>query len=121
MTGALKVKDTCRACGERRPASSRGSRRKGRNVDDEGLSTPEIETTLPLDKLRRDILALNGPMLDQGKQVIAGQFNHFVRIEAVSEQAVIKDDPGNCLRSNDKLTWEEVRALGLFENYLVLG
>jgi hypothetical protein len=97
------------------------SRRQGRKVDDEGLSTPEIEKTLPLDKFRRDILSLIGPMLDQGKQVVAGQFNHFVRIESVSEQSVIKDDPGNWLRSNDKLTWEEVRALGLFENYLVLG
>jgi hypothetical protein len=36
-------------------------------------------------------------------------------------QVVIKDDPGNWLRSIDKLTWEEVRALGLFENYLILG
>ena len=74
-----------------------------------------------MDKFREDILALVGPILDQGKQVVAGQFNHFVRIESVSEQAVIKDDPGNWLRSNDKLTWEEVRALGLFENYLILG
>ena len=97
------------------------SRRSGRNVDDEGLSTPEIEKALPMDKFREDILALVGPILDQGKQVVAGQFNHFVRIESVSEQAVIKDDPGNWLRSNDKLTWEEVRALGLFENYLILG
>jgi hypothetical protein len=96
-------------------------RREGRKVDDKGLSTEEIEKRLPLDKFKKDILALIRPALDGGKQVVAGQYNHFVRIESVDENQVVKDDPGNWLRSDDQITWEEVRALGLFENYLILG
>ena len=53
--------------------------------------------------------------------MVAGQYNHFVRIESVDEKGVVKDDPGNWLRSDDQITWEEARALGLFENYLILG
>ena len=96
-------------------------RREGGTVDDQGLSTEDIEHQLPLKKFTEDVLAVIRPALDAGKQVVAGQYNHFVRIESVDDTGVVKDDPGNWLRSDDQLTWEEARALGLFENYLILG
>jgi hypothetical protein len=34
---------------------------------------------------------------------------------------VIKDDPGHFTGANEKATWEEARAMGLFTKWVVIG
>jgi hypothetical protein len=88
---------------------------------DVGYSDAEMEAELPIAKLKGDILNLMGPVLDSGKQIVVGQYHHFVRLESVTDGYVIKDDPGHWTGADNKITWEEARKIGLFENYLILG
>jgi hypothetical protein len=76
---------------------------------------PEVE------QYSRDILAIFRPLLDQGKQVVVGQYKHFIRLRAVDEHGVVKADPGQYDEAVVRLTWDQARSDGMFENYLVLG
>jgi hypothetical protein len=67
------------------------------------------------------VLAELGPHLDAGRQIVAGQFNHFVRLESSTDEFVIKDDPRHFLRGDMRITWEEARAMGLFWNRIAIG
>ena len=96
-------------------------RKKGKATSLEGLSDAAIESQVPLEQYRRGILAKLVPILDQGKQVVVGQFNHFVRLKTLDQDGVTKDDPGDPRGATIRHTWEEVRALGLFENFLIVG
>ena len=49
-----------------------------------------------------------------------GQYRHFVRLQAVTDEFVIKDDPGHYTGANEKATWEEARAMGLFLKWIVI-
>jgi hypothetical protein len=96
-------------------------RKRGEATSAEGLSDADIESQVPLEQYRRAILTKLQPVLDQGKQVVVGQFNHFVRLKALDENGIVKDDPGNPRGATLRHTWEEARALGLFENFLIVG
>jgi hypothetical protein len=85
------------------------------------LSTAEIERTVPLERYKQAVLAQIGPELDAGRQVVVGQWHHFVRLQAITNEFVIKDDPGHYTGSNEKATWEEARAIWLFLNWVVIG
>jgi hypothetical protein len=87
----------------------------------EPLSDAAIESKLPLEQYKRSVLAQVRPELDSGRQLIVGQFNHFVRLQAVTEDFVIKDDPGRFTGVNMQVTWEEARAMGLFWNWISIG
>ena len=96
-------------------------RKKQSATSNSGLSDENLEREVPLKAYTRDIMQLICPVMEQGKQVVVGQFFHFVRLQSLDANFVIKDDPGNYDRNDLKMTWEEARAAGLFENYLVLG
>jgi hypothetical protein len=86
-----------------------------------GLSNADIEHKVPLERYKHAVLAQIGPELDAGRQVVVGQWHHFVRLQAVSDEFVIKDDPGHFTGFNETATWEEARAMGLFLNWIVIG
>jgi hypothetical protein len=69
----------------------------------------------------RAILAKLHPVLDQDQEVVVGQSNHFVRLKALDDDGITKDDPGDSRGATLRHTWEEARALGLFENFLIVG
>jgi hypothetical protein len=85
------------------------------------LSDAAIESVLPLEQYKRIVLAQIGPELDRGRQIVVGQHNHFVRLQAVTDEFVIKDDPGGHMRGNMQVTWEEARAMGLFQKWILIG
>ena len=85
------------------------------------LSTADIERKVPLERYKQAVLAQIGPEVDAGRQVVIGQYNHFVRLQSVSDEFVIKDDPGHFTGANEKATWEEARAMGLFTKWVVIG
>jgi hypothetical protein len=85
------------------------------------LSNRQIERDVPLESYKRAVLSQVAPDLDAGKQVVGGQWNHFVRIQGFTDEFVIKDDPGRYTGANEKATWEEARAMGLFLKWIVIG
>jgi hypothetical protein len=85
------------------------------------LSDAAIESALPLEQYKQTVLAQIGPELDSGRQIVVGQHNHFVRLQAVTDEFVIKDDPGGFTRGNMQATWEEARAMGLFWHWISIG
>jgi hypothetical protein len=86
-----------------------------------GLSNAGIEGKVPLERYKQSVLAQIGPELDAGRQVVVGQWHHFVRLQSVDAEFVTKDDPGRHTGANEKATWEEARAMGLFLNWIVIG
>jgi adhesin HecA-like repeat protein len=98
---------------------TRAGTARGRNAG--ALSNAAIERQIPLERYKQAALAQLGPLLDAGRQVVAGQFNHFVRLQSVDDEFVTKDDPGRYTGANEKATWEEARAMGLFTNWIVIG
>jgi hypothetical protein len=101
--------------------TGRGRSAQQRSASAGGLSNSEIERKVPLERYKQAVLAQIGPELDAGKQVVVGQWHHFVRLQAVSDEFVIKDDPGHFTGANEAATWEEARAMGLFLNWIVIG
>ena len=85
------------------------------------LSDAAIESALPLEQYKQTVLAQIGPELDSGREIVVGQHNHFVRLQAVTDEFVIKDDPGGFTRGNMQATWEEARAMGLFWHWISIG
>jgi len=85
------------------------------------MTDGKIEARLPLEDYQDAVLAQVGPEFDRGAQVVVGQFNHFVRLQALADDHIVKDDPGAWSRANVQSTWEESRALGLFNKWLVVG
>jgi hypothetical protein len=79
-----------------------------------------IEKELPLEAYKRAVLEQVGPKVDAGAQVVVGQFNHFVRLQELDDEFVVKDDPGSWTRSDIRVTWEEARALGLFNKWMIV-
>ena len=61
------------------------------------------------------------PHLDGGRQVVVAQHNHYVRLQAVTDEFIVKDDPGRFTHANARPTWEEARALGLFQHWIAIG
>ena len=84
------------------------------------LSNAEIERTVPLERYKQAVLSQVAPELDAGRQIVGGQWNHFVRIQGFTDEFVIKDDPGRHTGANEKATWEEARAMGLFLKWIVI-
>ena len=85
------------------------------------LSNAAIERQIPIERYKQAALAQLGTHLDAGRQVVAGQFNHFIRLQSLDDEFVTKDDPGRYTGANEKATWEEARAMGLFTNWIVIG
>ena len=92
-----------------------------KKVDDAKTAEAEIEGKLPLEQYKRRVLAQLGPELDRGRQVIVGQYHHYVRLESIDEKGVVKDDPGGWNRGDMHITWAQARAMGLFRIWLSVG
>ena len=85
------------------------------------LSNAAIERQIPLERYKQSARDQVGRHLDAGKQVVVGQYNHFIRLQSLDDEFVTKDDPGRYTGANEKATWEEARAMGLFTNWVVIG
>jgi hypothetical protein len=85
------------------------------------LSDRQIERDVPLERYKQAVLSQVAPELDKGKQIVGGQWNHFVRIQGFTDEFVIKDDPGHFTGANEQATWEEARAMGLFLKWISIG
>ncbi len=85
------------------------------------LSDADIERKVPLEHYKQAVQAQIGSELDAGRQVVVGQWHHFVRLQAITDEFVIKDDPGHFTGSGEMATWEEARAMGLFLNWVAIG
>jgi hypothetical protein len=85
------------------------------------LSDAAVEKELPLQQYKETILSQIRPELDRGNEIVVGQHHHFVRLQSVDDEFIVKDDPGGFTRGNMRLTWEEARALGLFWHWISIG
>ena len=61
------------------------------------------------------------PHLDGGRQVVVAQQNHYVRLQAVTDEFIVKDDPGRFTPCQRETDLEEARALGLFQHWIAIG
>lgn len=60
-----------------------------------------------------------GPHLDAGNQVIISTGGHFVRLQSITEEGLIIDDPGRAKKKNMVLSWAETK--GYFKRGLVIS
>jgi hypothetical protein len=95
--------------------------RAGKSDDDDvvtaghnmaGLEADEAK--IPLEGYKEWAMTTFTPILDAARPVSVGQFNHWMRLQALTDDYVIVDDPGGGSRTNRKTAWEEARAEGLF-------
>ncbi len=94
-----------------------GARERNRG----NLSNAAIERQIPLERYKQAARDQVGRHLDAGRQVVVGQYNHFIRLQSLDDEFVTKDDPGRFTGANEKATWEEARAMGLFTNWVLIG
>lgn len=85
-----------------------------------GMASEDWDDNLSVDSYRKSALPAMRTLIDSGAQVIVGMENHFVRLQAVSEDAVIVDDPGSGTKKNLKTDWREARDKGYFKMYWVV-
>ena len=111
--------------GGRQPGDRR-DRRQNRTAEQRGANAagsppPRSSARSRSSATSRRCSTSSARQLDAGRQVVVGQYHHFVRLQAVTDEFVIKDDPGHYTGANEKATWEEARAMGLFLNWVVIG
>jgi hypothetical protein len=80
-----------------------------------------MEEVLPVAKYRDAVLPKVNDILGSGKQVVVSLHNHFVRLEALSHDNIVVDDPGSITKKNKVMTWAEARSLGYFKRYTVIS
>lgn len=95
--------------------------RRGDGLAKGALTEGKIEEDLPLETYKANVLADIRPHLDGGRQVVVAQERHYVRLQAVTDDFIVKDDPGRFTHVNAQPTWEEARALGLFQHWIAIG
>lgn len=87
----------------------------------EGLSPEYLDKLITVESFRTQVLATIKPELDRGRQVINNMTKHYVRVESVTDDGMVSDDPGGSQRKDRPVSWEEGRAMAFFHDYLVLG
>lgn len=103
--------------GKRRRSSLVDAGGAGAGVIDDG----EIEGKVPLQAYKKKVMKVLGTALDSGKQVVVSQANHYVKLQSIDDRHVVKDDPGGYMGADEKLSWEEARAVGLFRHWILLS
>lgn len=95
--------------------------RKGKSTNEDvveaGHEMPGVaadEAKIHMEGYKHWAMTTFGPILDAGHPVSVGQYNHWMRLQAITDDFVIVDDPGGGSRTNRKTAWEEARAEGLF-------
>lgn len=84
------------------------------------LTGDKIEGKVPLDEYRAAVITHIGGELASGASVFMLMAAHYARVQMVSDDHVIVDDPGRDFRSGQKVLWEEARAMGYFKKRIVL-
>jgi uncharacterized small protein (DUF1192 family) len=74
----------------------------------------------PLDAYAAAVEEALGKELDAGNQVIGHVYHHFIRVQAVSDEGVTIDDPGNYGRHDYVMPWKESREIGGFTRFTVV-
>lgn len=77
----------------------------------------DADKLLKVSTYRNSVLKAVNPLLDTGAQILVGMENHFVRLDALDEDAVQVDDPGYAILKNARLTWQQARDLGMFKGF----
>jgi len=85
------------------------------------LSPASLDELVTVEAFKEQVLATIKPELDRGRQVVNLMTNHFVRMESVTEEGMVADDPGGSQRKDRPVSWEEGRAMAFFHRYLILG
>ncbi|MDA0174490.1 C39 family peptidase, partial [Solirubrobacter taibaiensis] len=98
-----------------------GHWKRGDGLKEGALTEGTIEEDLPLERYKQAVLAEIRPHLDGGRQLAVAQHNHYVRLQAVTDEFIIKDDPGRFSHTGHRASWEEARALGLFQHWIAIG
>lgn len=83
----------------------------------EQLNKEKADELLPVDTYREAVLKKINPLLDKGAQILVGMENHFVRLDALDQDVIQVDDPGERGFKNLQVTWEEARNLGYFKGF----
>lgn len=79
------------------------------------LSAADADALLSVDTYRSSVLRKMNPLLDAGAQILVGMENHFVRLDALDQEAVQVDDPGQGSFKNVRMTWAQARDQGMFK------
>lgn len=87
----------------------------------DNLSPEYLDKLITVESFKAQVLATIKPELDRGRQVINNMTRHFVRVESVTDDGMISDDPGGSQRKDRSVSWEEGRAMAFFHDYLILG
>lgn len=83
-----------------------------------GVST-SIESSLQAGKTRQEKYEQTfGPALDAGKQIVLLTPGHFVRLQAITEDGLIVDDPGQYSKKNLLKPWNDTK--GYFKKALIM-
>lgn len=84
------------------------------------LEGKSIESKLSLQAYKDAVIKNVGADLDRGAAVETHVTQHYVRLQAIHEDYVVIDDPGQQARANKKVLWEEARAQGMFDYRIVI-
>lgn len=90
-------------------------------VGSETNEAAEVEDALPLATYQNAVLPLMLELLGLGKQVIVNLYNHFVKLQDISTEAITVHDPGGYTRDNRVVSWDEARQMGYFKRYTIVG
>ncbi|HYO88272.1 MAG TPA: hypothetical protein VER79_06460 [Candidatus Limnocylindrales bacterium] len=77
----------------------------------------DADALLKVSTYRNSVLKAVNPLLDTGAQILVGMESHFVRRDALDEDAVQIDDPGYASLKNARLTWQQARDFGMFKGF----
>ena len=77
----------------------------------------DADAILTVGAYKKSVLKAISPLLDAGAQILVGMENHFVRLDAMGDDAVQIDDPGYGTLKNARLTWQQARDFGMFKTY----
>lgn len=85
--------------------------------DQKKYDSVDADALLDVDTYRQAVQEKVNPILDSGGQVLVAMENHFVRLDAMGDEHVMVDDPGDRGFKNLVVTWEQARDLGFFQRY----
>lgn len=85
------------------------------------LEGKDIDKDLDLETYKSAVIRELGPVLDAGGGVIAGVYQHWVRLYGIHADHILVQDPGAWNRTEINLTWAEARAMGYFWANLVIS
>lgn len=80
-----------------------------------------IEEVIPVEEYKASVISTMEAAISAGNQVMLGLENHFVRLQSVSDDGFVIDDPGSRTGEDNLITWEHGRKYGYFKHYLLLS